>query len=101
MQACHAASCAARAFQAPPEDEPSLVLLTVSDQSSLLRLADTLKDRGVGRIVFREPDRDNEATALATVPLAADKRRLFRHLPLYTAPEEDKVLKELDGVQLS
>jgi hypothetical protein len=52
-----------------------LVLCGVPSADRLLGAADFLFRRGIRHTLFREPDRGNEPTALATEPLAGDRRR--------------------------
>jgi len=75
VQAIHAAIEATRQFLPTPTEHPHLVLCGVADQQALLTAADYLFRKVIRFCIFREPDRDNEATALATEPLAGDRRR--------------------------
>jgi peptidyl-tRNA hydrolase len=83
-QACHAL----RAFVAEhPEVEQqwfegsnNLVVLQVPDEAALLRLVE--RSAGVPFSVNREPDLDNQVTAVALAPSA---KRLLRTLPLALA----------------
>jgi hypothetical protein len=54
-----------------------LVLCGVRSAERLLAAADYLFRRSVRHALFREPDRENEPTALATEPLAGERRRLL------------------------
>lgn len=59
---------------------PSLVLCEVEDQPRLERVVDELCHRGIEHVVFREPDRADEPTAVATLPLTdRQRRRLSKH----------------------
>lgn len=78
MQAVHAAHDAGRFFCSPDDPVPSVVVCQAPDEDSLQREANRLEQRGIRVTVFREPDRGNEATALATEPLGQEARRLFR-----------------------
>jgi hypothetical protein len=51
----------------------------------LLAAADLLFRRSVRHALFREPDRDHEPTALATEPLAGDRRRPLDRFRCLTA----------------
>jgi hypothetical protein len=77
VQAAHAAVEAARQFLLPDSDHPHLVLCAVASEVRLLAAADHLFRRGVRHALFREPDRGGEATALATEPLAGERRRVL------------------------
>jgi peptidyl-tRNA hydrolase len=57
----------------------TLALLVVQDEQDLIRLASKANRRGVRFSSFREPDRENELTALALEPRA---RSLLSNLPL-------------------
>jgi hypothetical protein len=61
----------------------SLVLCTIPDEQLLLREHERLELRGIRAILFREPDRNNEATALCTEPIPKSKRRLFSKWKLW------------------
>jgi hypothetical protein len=47
----------------------------VSCEDRLLAAADYLFRHDIRHTIFREPDRRNEATALATEPLSGERRR--------------------------
>jgi hypothetical protein len=85
VQASHAAVEAARRFLPPDSDHPHLVLCGVPSAARLLAAADYLFRRSVRHALFREPDRDNEPTALATEPLAGDRRRPLDRFRCLTA----------------
>ena len=74
VQAIHAAIEAACRFLPPDHTHPHLVLCRVSSERDLLSAADRLDRLGIRFQLFREPDRDREATALATEPLGPDRR---------------------------
>jgi hypothetical protein len=78
VQAIHAAHDAGRFFCTPTDPVPSVVVCQTPDESTLRHEAERLEARGVRVAVFTEPDRGNEATALATEPLGQDARRMFR-----------------------
>lgn len=59
------------------------MLCTVADLHALGLMARELRVAGVRYADFREPDMDNQATALCTEPLGPDRRRLFRRCPLF------------------
>jgi hypothetical protein len=75
VQACHAAIDASRHFLSVDSDHPHLVLCSVASEERLLAAADHLFQADIRYHLFREPDRDNEATALATEPLRGELRR--------------------------
>lgn len=59
-----------------------LALLSVQDEAELHRLVNRAARRGVRFSLFREPDRNDELTAIALEPAA---RRLCQDLPLALA----------------
>ena len=61
-------------------DHCTLVILGVEDEAELCRWEDELRVRGIATEHFREPDLNDQKTAIAVDP-AADGR-LFRELPL-------------------
>jgi hypothetical protein len=74
VQAAHAAIEASRQFLLANSEHPNLVLCGVGSEVRLLAAADHLFRNGVRHALFREPDRANEATALATEPLSGERR---------------------------
>ena len=84
VQAVHAAIEAARHFLPQDHPHPHLVLCRVATERDLLFAADRLERRGVRFQLFREPDRDGEATALATEPLGPDRREVLARYPCLT-----------------
>lgn len=77
VQAVHAAYDAGRFFCGRDDTVPSVVVCGTSSEESLLREAGRLAAYGIRAVLFREPDRSNEATALATEPLEEAFRRIF------------------------
>lgn len=60
----------------------TLALLSVENEEELLDLAERVRQSGLAVSVWREPDLDNAATAIAIDP---DGRRFVRNLPLALA----------------
>jgi Peptidyl-tRNA hydrolase PTH2 len=95
VQAIHAAVEAARHFLSPEQTHPHLVLCRVSSERDLLSAADRLDRLSIRFQLFREPDRAQEATALATEPLGAERRAFLARYPCLTradllaAPESE------------
>jgi hypothetical protein len=87
VQAIHAAIEATRRFLPPDSEHPHLVLCGVPSAERLLAVADYLFRRSVRHTLFREPDRDNEPTALAAEPLAGERRRLLERFRCLTAQD--------------
>jgi hypothetical protein len=84
VQAAHAAVEAARSFLLADQPHPHFVLCRVASERELLAVADRLERAGIRFSLFREPDRDNEATALATEPLRPDRRTVLSRYPCLT-----------------
>ena len=78
VQSAHAAIEAAKSFLDNELDHPHLVVLGVKDQQQLYKSAQKLDRAGVQYRIFTEPDRNGEATALATEPIFGEQRHLFR-----------------------
>lgn len=60
------------------------MLCRVASERDLLAAADRLERAGIRFALFREPDRDNEATALATEPLPPERRAVLARYPCLT-----------------
>lgn len=84
VQACHASISAARDLLPAGLQHPSLVLCTVPDEQALLTLRDQCIQSGIPVRVFVETDMGEQMTALATAPVDAAGRKIFKTLPLYT-----------------
>jgi hypothetical protein len=56
----------------------------VASERDLLAAADRLERAGIRFVLFREPDRHNESTALATEPLGSDRRAILARYPCLT-----------------
>jgi hypothetical protein len=82
VQACHAAIEATRKFLSAGDAHPHLVLCGVSDETTLEREQGRLEAYGVRTVSFREPDRNNELTAVATEPLTGEAQRRTRRYEL-------------------
>jgi peptidyl-tRNA hydrolase len=83
VQSCHAMTefiveHKERAYQWHSSSN-TLALLVVPDEQDLLRLVTKANRRGFRCSLFREPDRENELTAVAFEPKA---RSLLSNLPL-------------------
>lgn len=84
-QAIHAARLSARDF--PFREEPHLCLCTVKNEARLQLELEKLRSLGIEISEWREPDRNNELTAIATGPIRGDQRRLFRNFQLLRVEE--------------
>lgn len=75
----------------------------MASERDLLTAADRLERAGIRFALFREPERDNEATALATEPLCQDRRAVLARYPcltrsdLLSAPEAQGVSAPREG----
>lgn len=69
---------ATRQFVTPEHTHPHLVICGVKNERALEREARKLEAQGIEFATFNEPDRGNELTAIATAPIAGEKRRAFR-----------------------
>src|SRR5262249_62270640 len=81
VQSAHAAIEAARLFLSADIPHPHLVLCRVASEIALLAAADRLERAGIRFALFREPDRNNEFTALATEPLGSERREVLARYP--------------------
>ncbi len=84
VQASHAVIEAFRQGIMPSfaDEHPYLIELTVPTEGHLARMVGTLELAKIPHCVYREPDFGNEATAIATAPVAESQRRHFRRWPL-------------------
>lgn len=84
VQACHAGIEAGKHFCRDP-DIDSLVVLQVQDEHALLACCQYVADQGIARVLFREPDLGDSATAFCTEPVGGEQRRVFRRFRLWEA----------------
>lgn len=93
VQSSHACIEAAKAFLDNELEHPHLVVLGVKGEQQLYNSARKLDKAGVQYRIFTEPDRNGEATALATEPIFGERRHLFRSYRCLgdTAPTEEVV----------
>ena len=61
---------------------PSLVYLVVKSEFKLKTVMQECLDNNINFSIFREPDINNEITAIATEPLSGEKRTIFRRYQL-------------------
>lgn len=78
VQSSHACIEAAKSFLVNEEEHPHLVVLGIKDEQQLYNSAKKLDQTGIRYRIFIEPDRNGEATSLATEPISGEQRRLFR-----------------------
>jgi len=60
-----------------------LVALQVKNEEQLRNVHERLRMCGVESVLFEEPDRGNEATALCSGPVEGDARKLFSRYNLW------------------
>jgi hypothetical protein len=83
VQAIHAAVEATRqGLICSKIEHPHLVLCSALDEATLERHSDLMKSQGIRHIMFKEPDRNNESTAIATEVVTAEKKKMLRKLRL-------------------
>ena len=82
-QIAHAAHEAGIHLSNETEQISSIVVCTVSNEEALLKALDRIRFRGINVVLFREPDMNDEATALATEPLSGSARRVCSKYPLW------------------
>lgn len=81
VQSVHAAIEATRLFIKEGQEHPSVIIVEVKSEEKLKKVMEELDGR-VNYKIFREPDRNNEITALATEPVYGDVRKLFSRFQL-------------------
>ena len=80
-------ACLAAGWQfAPPAAPCHLIVLGVVSEAHLHTVVADAALTGVRCAVFHEPDDGLGATAACTEPIAGAARRVFRRLPLWSAP---------------
>lgn len=83
VQASHAVIESVRSWYSNPSIEhPHLVMCGVKSEQQLLNASERLTEKGIPHSLWREPDRHNEATALATAPLVGESRKVFKKYQL-------------------
>ena len=83
VQSTHAGIAVARSgLIDPTEPSPLLVILRVESQADLFAVADLLSQHGISYRGFVEEDLDDQLTAIATRPVEAGERKLFRDFKL-------------------
>ena len=85
-QTAHAAYEAALHLTEPTNDIHHIVICRISNETKLLKAQHYIEQKGIRTTLFREPDLDNQATALATEPIAASDRRKLSKYRLWEVP---------------
>lgn len=73
------------------------MLCRVASERDLLAAADRLDRAGIRFALFREPDRNDEATSLATESLRADRRGVLARYPCLTRSDLLSAPEGADG----
>lgn len=76
VQACHAAMEAGRHLWDDGE-HPSIVLLAVPDEETLLKKKSDVEERGIKTRIFFESDFGQHHSAFATEPIEGEDRKVF------------------------
>lgn len=82
VQGTHAGIEAARHYLKSDDEHPSVIYCSIKNENKLMKCADEFKSKGIDFQIFREPDRNNEATALASQPLTGKDRETFKRFQL-------------------
>jgi hypothetical protein len=86
IQTAHAAQESGLKFPGPRPEPDYICLLSVPDEPSLMAMAERLKAADIALCLVREPDLDNQFTAIATEPLSGGCRKVLRGATMWTAP---------------
>lgn len=82
VQLGHAVIEAGRTFLKQNDKHPSLIYCVVKSEAKLLKLSKELYDNGIKFKTFREPDMNNEITAIATEPLSYKNKNILKRYQL-------------------
>jgi len=85
-QTAHAAYEAALHLTEPTNDIHHIVVCRIPSETQLLKAQYNIEQKGIRTILFQEPDIGNQATALATEPIAASDRRKLSKYKLWEEP---------------
>jgi len=81
VQSCHAAIESAKKYHT--EHHPSVIICTVKNENDLINQQRYLTNNGIQFMEFREPDRNNELTAICSEPIYGDDRKIFSKFQLF------------------
>lgn len=84
-QAVHAAHEAGIHLADKNSDISSVVICSIPDEQGLIQAADRLASHGIRTTIFREPDLENQMTAIATEPLVKPARKIMSKYSLWRA----------------
>ncbi len=82
VQSCHAAIEASKRYHLSRQEHPSVIVLGVKSEKGLDNFTKYVHDQGFHYEMFREPDRDNELTAVAVFPVSEDQKTMFKKFQL-------------------
>lgn len=84
VQSNHATFEVARRLSTSNLDEtPSVVVIGVIDKNALFRVVEKLRSNEIGHQVFYEPDFNMGLSAVATVPLEQEQRRVLSNYKIW------------------
>ena len=81
-QAAHAAHEAGIHF-GDKNNISSVVICSIPNELELFRAQEKLAKRDIKMVIFREPDIENQATAIATEPIGPEVRKYLSSYPLW------------------
>lgn len=87
VQSNHVTFEVARRLPPDQDDIPSVVVIGVPDKAALLRVITKLETHNIHHQAFHEPDFDMGLSAVATVPLAEEQRRVLSNYRLWRPNE--------------
>lgn len=85
VQSNHATFEVARRLPQPQnsDETPSVVVIGVPDKNALFRVVEKLRSNNIGHQAFCEPDFNMGLSAVATVPLEQEQRRVLSNYKLW------------------
>lgn len=83
VQSNHATFEVARRLPKDFHEIPYLVLIGVPDKNALFRVVQKLQTNDIGHQVFYEPDDNMGLSAVATVPLSQEQRKVLSNYRLW------------------
>lgn len=83
MQSCHAAHEAGIRFGDKSKIH-NLIVCSVKNEEELHKEAFKLKIHNIDTFIFKEPDMDNEATAIASELISGCRRKYFSKFKLWS-----------------
>jgi len=82
VQASHAAIEASKQYHSHEQEHPSVIVLGMKTESKLEKFIEYVKEKSFEHKEFREPDKDNELTAVAVFPVSESDKELFKKYQL-------------------